>query len=254
MNGSEGYPRKLSEREQELLFWLLPVHRPGYRDYRDLLEELVVIGEGRRGRGNLVLGRPGDIPDRDTPLAPVFAFGVAEGDEQNILVTIREEREGQVEVEIVGSRSDEMPVQFAEKRRWSYSYWSPGEAGPSSGRAVREVKMKGKEGLALVLAISVQEKRLWIHDAKSQVNCLIPVTNYYNELMMLKGIRDPNLALDSLNLFSHLSEFSDEDLLRAFLSYNRLKKKVDVGVDRVEVEQQVSGWKKFMRLLLRRRS
>jgi len=254
MNGPERYPRKLTKREQAFLYWLLPDDRTGYYHYRDLLETMVVLGEGRRGKGNLVLGHPGDVLDLDAPLASVFAFGVIEGEDKNILVTIREEQEDQVEVEIVGSKSDEVPDQFAEKRRWSYSSWSPGDPGPSSGGMVREVKMRGEENFTLVLAISPAEKRLWVYDAKSQVNHLIPVTNYYNELMMLKGIRDPNLALRSTKLFSRLSEFSDEDLARAFLTYNRLKKKVEVGADRLEVRRGLSGWKKFVRALSRRKS
>ncbi|MFQ5798512.1 MAG: hypothetical protein ACE5H0_07450 [Bacteroidota bacterium] len=254
MNSPERYPRKLAKREQEFLYWLLPDERTGYHHYRDLLETMVVLGEGRRGKGNLVLGHPGDVLDLDAPLASVFAFGVIEGEDKNILVTIREEQEHQVEVEIVGSKSDKVPDQFAEKRRWSYSSWSPGDLGPSSGGMVREVKMRGKENFTLVLAISPPEKRLWIYDAKSQVNHLIPVTNFYNELMMLKGIRDPNLALQSAKLFSRLSKFSDEDLARAFLSYNRLRKKVEVGVDRVEVKHELSGWKKFLRTLSGRKS
>ncbi|MEE9187458.1 MAG: hypothetical protein V3U10_05395 [Bacteroidota bacterium] len=253
MNSLERYPRRLTERERSLLNWLLPDDRSGYRHYRDLLDTMVVLGQGRRGKGNLVLGHPGDVPDFDTPLSSVMAFGTIEGERQNILITIREEQEGQVEVEIVGSKSDEVPDEFTEKRRWSYSVWSPGDSGPSSGGPVREVVMKGKEDTDLVLAISPSDERLWIHNAKSKVNSLIPVTSYYNELMIVKGIRDPNVALQSANLFSHLSEFSDEDLARAFLSYNRVKKKVEVGVDRVEVRYKQSGLRKFLSFTLGRK-
>lgn len=253
MNRLERYPRTLTERERGLLNWLLPDDRSGYRYYRDLLDTMVVLGQGRRGKGNLVLGHPGDVPDYDTPLSSVIAFGIVEGERQNILITIREEQEGQVEVEIVGSKSDEVPDEFTEKRRWSYSIWSPGESGPLSGGPVREVVMKGKEDTDLVLAISPSDERLWIHNAKSKVNYLIPVTNYYNDLMVVKGIRDPNVALQSANLFSRLSEFSDEDLARAFLSYNRVKKKVEVGVGRVEVRYKRSGSRKFLGFILGRK-
>lgn len=254
MHDLERYSGKLTEREQELLYWLLPEDRVGYQLYRDLLETMVVLGEGRRGRGNLVLGHQEDVLDTNAPLAPVFAFGVIEAEDQNILVTIREEQGGQVEVEIVGSKSDEVPDQFMEKRRWCYSTWSPGDPSPSSRGSVREVKLKGKGEFNVILAISTSEKRLWVYDSKDQVNHLIPVTNFYNELMLLKGIRDPNLAFQSSKLFERLSEFSDGDLARTFLSYNRLKRKVDVGVDRVEIGQELSTWKKILRSLLGKKS
>ncbi len=254
MIGPEGYPRKLTQQERDFLYWLLPQDRPGYSRYRDLLDTLFVLGEGRRGKGNLVLGHLDDKPEGDAPLAPVFAFGVIEGEDEDILVTIREEQGQQVEVEIVGSKSDEVSGEFREKRRWCYSTWSPGDPSSYSGERVRQVRMKGKGNDELILVISPAEKRLWVYDATNQVNHLIPVTNYYNELMLLKGVRDPNLALQSANLFSRLSEFSDEDLARAFLSYNRMKKKVEVTPGPVEIKHEISGWRRLLRSLLGKNS
>jgi len=248
----EEYPRKLTLRESGYLNWLLPEDRRGYLEFRNKLEGFVVIGEGRRGKGNLVLGKLGDEPEEDAPLAPVFAFGTIEGIDQDVLVTIREKQGEQVEVEVVGSKSDEVPDSFIEKRRWSYSRWSPSELGPESGAPVREVKISGKEDAGFFLALCPQEKRLWIHNESTQVNYLIPVTNYFNELMMVKGIRDPSLALESSNLFTHLRDFTDEELARAFLSYNRLRRKVEVGSDRVEISHEDSRWRKLLKFLLRR--
>jgi hypothetical protein len=58
----------------------------------------------------------------------------------------------------------------------------------------------------------------------------VPVTNYYNELMLLKQIRDPEIALSSRKLFERLDEYSDTDLANAFLAYNRLRTKIAPGV------------------------
>ena len=61
------------------------------------------------------------------------------------------------------------------------------------------------------------------------MNRQIPVTNYYNELMLHKNIRDPKIALDSNRLFSELAEYSDADLTYAFFTYNTLRTKVHAG-------------------------
>ena len=88
--------------------------------------------------------------------------------------------------------------------------------------------MHTQAGELLVLVLCPRDKRLWVYDAASKVNRLIPVTNYYNELMLHKNIRDPKVAFDSNRLFTELASYSDEDLTYAFLTYNKLKTKVHV--------------------------
>lgn len=80
----------------------------------------------------------------------------------------------------------------------------------------------------LVLALCTVDRRLWVHDSSNGVNRLIPVTNYYNELMLHKNIRDPKIALESRRLFSDLSKYSDADLTYAFFTYNKIKTKVHI--------------------------
>ena len=67
---------------------------------------------------------------------------------------------------------------------------------------------------------------------------MIPVTNFYNELMLHKNIRDPKVALNTKLMFTDLSNFSDSDLTYAFLTYNTIKTKVQmegsIAVDRKE--------------------
>jgi hypothetical protein len=67
-----------------------------------------------------------------------------------------------------------------------------------------------------------------VHDPETQVNHPIPVTNFYNELMLHKNVRDAKVALDSNRLFTELSKYTDADLTYAFLTYNKLKTKVEV--------------------------
>ncbi len=225
------YPRHLSPREREWISWVLPAERAGYRDVWERIESLDVIGDGRRGKGEIILGPSDAQPDLTNPLPPVFAYGVIETDAGPISVTIREILEDQVSVEIVNQKSDEVPEKLVERRRWTYSRWSPGQACPQCDQMGREVSMsfEGSSVVSLDLAICPADKRLWVHDRGTGVNRLIPVTNFYNELMLHKNVRDPKIALDSKIFFMTLDRYSDADLRSAFQSYNKLKTKVHLG-------------------------
>ncbi len=228
---TSGYPRKLLPREREFIEWVLPADAPGYREYRELIENMVVLGEGRRGEGEIILGSPGTEPDFSSPLAPVLAYGSIEFSDGAGSISIREIMDGQISVEIVSQRSEELPLTSGEIRRWTYSTWKPGSPCPQCGRAVREVPMHSTAGTTehLALAICVPDRRLWLHDATTGVNRLIPVTNFYNELMLHKNIRDPRIALESRRLFEDLPSYSDSDLTYAFVTYNKLRAKVHVA-------------------------
>ena len=220
------YPRGLRLKERDLLDAVLPENRPGYRAYRDVISTMVVIGGGRRGEGNLVLGMPGDKPDLSLPLAPVFAFGVVETTRDVFSVTVREHRERQIDIEIVSSRGETIPDHFEERRRWTYSTWIPGTPSPDTGETAREVRINE----SLTLAMLVKERRLLLHDAGSGVNHLIPITTFYDELMMVKNIRDPKIALHSGLLFQDARSPNDDDLRSAFIAYNRVRRRVPLVV------------------------
>ena len=217
--------RLLRAKERDLLESVLPVDRPGYRAIRELIEGSVVLGEGRRGEGNLILGRVGEAPDADASLTPVIAYGAVETTQDTYTVTVREPLGSQLDIEIVSRHGTEIPDHFEEKRRWSYSHWRPGSPSPSTGRPVREVSIDGKT----TLVVAVDERRLWIHVADSGMVVPIPVTNFYNEIMLLKGIRDPAVALDSSLLFTEGERFADEDLRAAFIAYNTTRQRVEIS-------------------------
>ncbi len=241
---SEAYPRLLRAKERDLLDFVLPVESPGYNEYRNHIANMVVLGEGRRGRGNFVLGKQGDRADITSPLAAVIAYGIVETTLNTFTITVREFIGNQIDVEIVSSRGEEIPDHFEEKRRWTYSTWKPGLPSPATQTPVREVRIND----TLVLAIARQEKRLWLYDAATMMNHLIPITNYYNELMLHKSIRDPKIALKSGLLFDELEKYSDVDLRGAFVAYNRVRKKVDVRVEETVAEEK--GLKMFLRRLI----
>ena len=216
------YPRKLRPKEWDVLEFTLPFRRPGYRTIRERIEACVVLAEGRRGIGHLVLGLPSGVPDHSSPLAPVLSCGVVESTNDLFSVAVREPDGDQIDVEIMSGRGDEIPDHFEEKRRWTYSTWSPGDPSPATGRGVREVRIDG----ALTLAIAAGEKRLWVHDTLSGMVHLIPITNFYNELMIHKHIREPKTALQSGLFFDQLNSYTDADLCAAFVAYNMMRRRV----------------------------
>lgn len=223
------YPRPLTSFEKETLLWLLPEERPGYKVYRQYVASWSVVGEGRRGTGNYIMADAATAPDNESPLPQVFAYGMIESEATSISVTLRELFEDQLEFEIVNLRGDEIPPSFAEQRRWNFSLWGPSQPCPICKGTLREVVIRRELGASATLAICVSDKRLWIFDEESGVNHLIPVTNFHNAIMLHKSIRDPETALDAANFFKHLHTFSDADLTAAFVQYNKLRKKIELG-------------------------
>lgn len=242
---NDTYPRQLRPKERDLLEFVLPSDRPGYRAYRQRIEKMTVLAEGRRGSGNVVLGLSGARADLTSPLPAVIAYGVVETTRDTFTVTVRECTDDQIDVEIVSLHGEPIPDHFEEKRRWTYSTWQPGQPSPATEMPVREVRITA----TLTLALSAAERRLWLYDATTGMNHLIPITNYHNELMRLLGIRDPHVALKPERFFDDLPRYADNELRSAFISYNRLWKKVDLPTE--EPHQPPRGWKKLFRRLLR---
>jgi hypothetical protein len=224
--------------------YVLPIDHPGYIPYRDCVERMVVLGEGRRGKGNIILGPVGTRPDLRSPLSHVVAYGVLETQSGDVSVTVRELVEDQLDVEIVPSSGDNLPAPDSEKRRWTYSSWTPGSLSPKTGDSVREITIS--ENIVLVAARS--DQRLWVHDVRSGMNILLPITGFYTELMSLRRIREPALALNPGRFYAGLEGFSDEELRNAFLSYNKMYPKVDAQVK--IPTNPVSWWKHPIRRLL----
>ena len=224
MSPGDPYPRKLHPKELDFLEGVLPPDRPGYRQYRDWISSMIVLAEGKRGPGNLILGFAGNAADLSVPLAPVVAFGMVVTTHSAIAITVRERVEDQIDVEIVSGSEDEVPGHFEEKNRWTYSNWLPGKPSPANGGRVREVHIDDD----LTLVIAPKEKRIWVYDRTSGMNHLLPVTNVHNELMLYKGIRDPKIALNIGQFFTGHAVYSDDDLREAFVRYNSLRHRVEV--------------------------
>lgn len=238
-------PRPVTSVEADWLGFLLPDDRPGYSRLRAVVAPLVVLGEGRWGEGDLVLGRDGQSIDLDAGMEPVAAFGGIRYDHGDMItLTLHQpDDEGRVEFQIGG----EISAGGNEISRWSYSYWSPGDPCPSTGAEVREVELVAGD---LLLAISPAARSLWLFDSVTMTNRLLPITNFYNELVMSLGIRDPRLALDHSRLFVERASFSDSDLRAAFIRYNAAFRKVDP--DRLAAPVDQSATPKSLRERLSR--
>jgi hypothetical protein len=242
MGNHEEFPRELTAQERNFLLWLLPADRSGYLGYRELIGGWKVVGRGRRGEGNFILAAPGERPDIELPLPQLFALGVVESQQGNISVSLRERVGNQVEFEIVNLHGEGVPDRLQEVRRWTYSTWLPSQPCPACGGSVREVPMVTASGQRISLALCPQDKRLWVYEESSGVNHLIPVTNFYNELMLQKNVRDPSIALDWKRLFTDLGSFADAELLRAFAAYNKLRTKVDLESSIVVPQDPRRSW------------
>jgi hypothetical protein len=242
MGLEEIIPRELTPLERSLLLWVLPADRSGYAEYRKPVQEWKVVGRGRRGAGGVILGALGLIPDTESPLPQLFAFGSVKAGADEITVSVRERQGDQLEFEITGPAVAELPGGLDSYRRWTLSEWLPSLPCPGCSGALREVDMRTESGHGLALAICAKDRRLWVYDARSGVNHPIPVTSFYNELMLQKKVQDRRTLPDSKRLFTELGTYSDAALTGAFSSYNRLRTKVFLGEPLVVPTEGSLNW------------
>jgi hypothetical protein len=239
------FPRELSALEKDWISSALPDNKPGYKKYKEKLFSLFVIGKSGIEDNSIILGKKDSIPEGDL-VFPVFASGNIVYKTGYVYVTVSSEEEGLIEIDFdvnVGGLND-----LSEIKRWSYSDWLPGRPTPEDNSMVREIDIIKKE---LILAAAPSHKRIWIYEDGSGINHLIPVTNFYNELMRTLKIKDPEIALDSNKFFTDLDKYRDEDLAVAFLTYNKRWKKVDIDYS-VFKEKSKKDEKSFFGFIKRR--
>ncbi len=250
--GVKQFPRELTAQEKHLLFSVLPEEKPGYRFYREKISELIVTGYGRFRNNNYILGKTNTLPDLSYSSTPVFAAGtiIIPGDEIDIL--INEESDDEIEFDITLPNTNEIPTEIKEIERWNYSGWNPGDKAPHDNTAVRETVINQDE---YILAFATAHKKIWLHENKSGVNHLIPHTNYYNELMRFKRTRDPKLALNPKLMFEKLDEFSDYELINAFVLYNKYMRRFSKDFSKyLKPQQQEQTERKFKTLFRKDKS
>ncbi len=245
-SGVEQFPRELTRQEKYLLFSVLPEDKPGYKQYREKINTLLVTGFGRFKNSNLILGKQNTVPDLSYSSAPVFAAGTIKipGDEIDIL--INEEVDDEIEFDLTVKNSNIIPEEINEQERWSYSDWNPGNKSPYDNKDVREVVVSKGE---YILVFAPSQKKIWLHMNGSGVNYLIPLTNYYNELMRSKRINDPRQALNPSLFFQNIDEFSDDELINAFVLYNKYLRRFSIDFSKyLKAQQQIINKRRFIDL------
>jgi len=219
------FPRELTLEEKELLFSALPEGKIGYKIYRDKIDRMVVLGNGRFGSSNYILGPIDCEIDFESTSTPIFAISKIVYDDHEIYITIHHEIEDQIEIDIQNFDLAPKISEMKENYRWTYSNWQPGQKAPYDNSQIREIHIVLK---SLVLAIAPEHRKIWVYNAKDEVNYLIPVTNFYNELMLIMDERNPEIALNPNRLFTNLDEYTDEKLGQTFLLYNKYWNRIEV--------------------------
>lgn len=217
------FPRDLSKVEKECLSFVLPENKPGYKLYKLLIEESIIHGIAEGNRTGYLLGRRDKIIDDGITPTPLFASGNLLLDNKNVEILIYQVYDEIIEAEI--NFSDAGINNTRQKSNWTYSDWLPGMASPEDDTPVREIKISGVD---YVLAIAEKTKRIWLYEKESGLNHFIPVTNFFNELMRYKNIRDPKIALKPSELFNQIDSYSDDDFRNVLIRYNKYLKRFSI--------------------------
>jgi hypothetical protein len=249
LNNNERYPRPLTDAERNWIFTALPENKPGYKKYRDIIDSYSVIGAGRFGAGNLILGNDDDVADPDNLAAPIFAIANITYGDAGVYVALHEEVEEQIEIDFKASSSGNIPDDLSLAKVWTYSTWVPGQKAPNDNAEVRQIYIIPGQ---VILAVAPTHKKIWVYNSKSGINHFIPVTNFYNQVMLIQGITDPETALNPGRLFTDLNEFSDELLAGVFLVYNKHWKRINLDYNLFE-KKGGDGKKSFFGLFNKQR-
>ncbi len=226
LNSNQSFPRSLNDGEMKILSKILPQNKSGYKIIAEKIKSLSVIGFGRFGVGNYILGNKNDTPDLGLSSSLIIAGGTIKMPSSKIYAVIHDEEEEKIEFQISLEEGKFSEAEIDNSIVESYSFWNPGDKDPIDQSHVREVKL---EFDSITIAVSSSQKRIWLHNLSDGINHLIPVTNFYNELMRIRRNRDPKTALDQNRIFAELDEFSDEELIAAFVEYNKIFKKFDIS-------------------------
>ena len=248
-NNSQKFPRKLTDREKEWLEFILPADKNGYAEYRNKIQNLFVIGNGRFGETNLILGKENDKPDLSAPSSPMFASGNIVFNEAEVYVLIHEEFEEQIEIDISNIKGKYIPEELTEISRWTYSNWKPGEKAPGDNSEIREIPLIKEK---IIIAIAPAHKRLWVHEPKSGINYFIPVTNFFNEIILAREIKYAKNLPKPNSIFTETYSYSDKEIVEGFLHYNKNWKKIDIDYSQFKKETKVKKKKSVLNLFKRR--
>lgn len=213
------FPRKLSDAELNLLLLLLPEEKSGYARYRSLIREFFVIGEGRFGEGNYLLGNANDEIDLEISSSPILTSGVVKTDKTTFEISINEIQDNKIEFSI-SPYPDQNEI-FRVEKVITLSDWIPGKKSPDGNK----VKLYSIDGMNYILAIVPAEHKIWLYEKSSGINYPIPVSNFYNELLRLKRETRNEVYKNPNKLFEDIELFTELEIILAFLLYSKYKRR-----------------------------
>lgn len=222
------FPRKLSKSELNLLLLLLPDNKPGFSNYRKLLNEYYLIGEGRFGNGNYFLGNPGDEIDLEISSSPVLTSGIIYTDKATFEISINEIQNNKIEFSILPYPDEN--ENYNIKKVITLSDWVPGKKSPEGNK----VKLFPIYGMNYILVIAPVDHRLWLYEKSTGINYPIPVSNFYNELLRLKKETRNEVYRNPNKLFEDLDSFDESEIILSFILYCKYKRRFnfDYLIDR----------------------
>jgi hypothetical protein len=113
----------------------------------------------------------------------------------------------------------------------------PGNKSPEDESTVKEIQISGG---TYTFVIASESKRIWLHERETGINFIIPVTNYFNELMRYKNIRDPKIALNPSSLFLNLNSYSNSDLSNALINYDKYLRRFSLKLNSSSIKHSDS--------------
>jgi hypothetical protein len=205
-------PGKLDNSELELILRILPDDKPGYRIYRKKISDYYLTGKGSTD-SSIILSK--DLQSEVAGfITPVFATGIYLKENNVIDVTIHEETDDTIEIEILKEKA--LPGKVYKSI--IYPEWVPGMGAPGDNSPVREVVVQDDK---LLLGISTVQKKIWIYEYATGVNHFISTGPFYSNLCFVRKIRDAKIVFDTKLLFLELDKYSDYELISAFYLYNK---------------------------------
>lgn len=218
-------PRKLNDFELNAIFELLPKQKPNYNEARNIIKDKFLIGTSRFGVGNYILADKNDQVDLTAPASNVFAYGIVETDKTEYDITIHDLFEDQIEIDFNSALNEEISSEEKIISTRTISNWQPLKPSPLSQKEVREIHLIKNE---IVIAVSSRDKKIWVYERESGYNFIVPVTNFYNEIIRVKEERNPEISLKPKLIFEKPELFSDEEIGQGFLLYNKFMKKMNI--------------------------
>ncbi len=228
------FDTKINTFEKRWLFAILPENKPGYRSIRNKIEnsfvskrivlseeqsqvsyKLILVPENNTGKNN-----------PDTYATTPISVGIIKYENAEVYITVSSLEDDIFEIEI---SKDEKFSQYGKLLSIeTYANWEPGTKAPFNNSKVREIDIVKNK---YVLAVAPSLKRIWLYEYETGINYLIPLSNFFNELVRSKNIQSQEIVVNPNYLFTNLNKFKDEDFIRGLYFYNKYIRRLDIKIE-----------------------